>query len=195
MYRTVTLLALENDLEPDDEDAILEVLKRSKIELESSPKDSDGYTRVILNGEEVTDKIRSRQVGSAVSIVSRLSGIRKYLVKMQRALATEGKAVLEGRDTGSVVCPDAILKIYLTADLEERVKRREKQNIGKSDHITDQKSIKNEIQNRDRIDSTRKDSPLIISEDAIKIDSSNTSIEETYKKIEDLYLERICNKN
>src|SRR4030066_1506432 len=104
MYRTITLLALENNIDPEDETKILELAQRSSLELENSPADENQYTIVRLNGKDVTNEIRSKEVGAAVSIVSRLSGIRKYLVKLQRELSKHGNAVLEGRDTGSVVC-------------------------------------------------------------------------------------------
>ena len=190
MYRTLTLLAIENKIDIEDEKSILEVAKKSKIELESNPKDENQYTTVKLNNRDVTEKIRSREVGEAVSIVSKLSGVRKFLVSLQRELAKDGKAVLEGRDTGSVVCPDAVLKIYLTASEDERVRRRKIQNKEKGHSISEQ-AVKDEIVSRDIIDSTRKDSPLIIPENAVIIDSTNLSVKETFEKIKEIYYERI----
>jgi cytidylate kinase len=189
-YRALTLLALQNNIKPDDESSILILAKKSKIELESNPKDASQYTIVKLNGKDVTDDIRSSQVGGAVSIVSKLSGIRKYLVNLQRELADSGNAVLEGRDTGSVVFPDAILKIFLSASIEQRVKRRELQNIQKGQKA-DVKDIKNEISARDSIDSSRTDSPLIIPQGAVVIDNTNLTIIQTFEKIRDIYNERI----
>ncbi|MBM3708412.1 MAG: (d)CMP kinase [Actinobacteria bacterium] len=194
MYRTITLLALENKIDLKDEKSILMLAKKSRIKLEGNPEDENNYTIVLLNNRDVTDKIRSREVGEAVSIVSKLSGVRKFLVKMQRELAKDGKAVLEGRDTGSVVCPDAVLKIYLTAGMDERIKRRKNQNKQKGYSFC-KKVVKNEIINRDRIDSTRKDSPLIIPEDAVVIDSTNMSISQTFERIKEIYYERIYSKN
>jgi CMP/dCMP kinase len=193
-YRTLTLLALQNNIKPDDELSILKLAQNSSIELESSPKDESQYTIVKLNGKDVTDDIRSTQVGAAVSIVSKLSGIRKYLVSLQRKLADSGNAVLEGRDTGSVVFPDALLKIYLTAGIEQRVKRRELQNIQKGQKVA-AKEIKTEISTRDLIDSSRSDSPLIVPQDAVIIDNTDLTIKQTFKKIRDLYNERIRSKN
>jgi cytidylate kinase len=193
-YRTLTLLALQNNIEPDDESSILKLAHNSRIELESSPKDESQYTIVKLNGNDVTDDIRSPRVGAAVSIVSKLSGIRKYLVNLQRELADSGNAVLEGRDTGSVVFPNALLKIYLSAGIEQRVKRRELQNIQKGQKV-DAKDIKIEISTRDSIDSSRSDSPLVIPQDAVIIDNTNLTILETFEKIRDLYNERIRSKN
>jgi cytidylate kinase len=193
-YRTITLLALQNNIEPEDEVSILKLAEKSKIELESQPVSEQDYTIVRLNGKDVTKDIRSDEVGAAVSIVSTLSGVRKLLVKLQRELSIDGKAVLEGRDTGSVVIPDAILKIYLTADEAERVRRRELQNKQKG-QSSDSKQIKKEISSRDRIDSSRKDSPLVIPEDAVIIDSTRLSIREVFEKIRDIYNERIHSKN
>jgi len=193
-YRTLTLLALQNNIEPDDEPSILKLAYNSRIELESSPKDESQYTIVKLNGKDVTDDIRSVQVGAAVSIVSKLSGIRKYLVRLQRELADSGNAILEGRDTGSVVFPNALLKIYLCAGIEQRVKRRELQNLQKGQKV-DAKDIKTEISTRDLIDSSRSDSPLVVPKDAVIIDNTNLTIFETFEKIRDLYNERIRSKN
>jgi cytidylate kinase len=193
-YRTLTLLALQNGIEPDDEPSILSLAQKSKIELESNPRDESQYTIVKLNGKDVSDDIRSSEVGAAVSIVSKLSGIRRYLVSLQRELADSGRAVLEGRDTGSVVFPNALLKIYLSAGIEQRVRRRELQNIQKGQNI-DAKDIKTEISTRDLIDSSRSDSPLVIPQDAVEIDNTNLTIAETFEKIRDIYNERIRFKN
>ena len=102
--------------------------------------------------------------------------------------------MLEGRDTGSVVFPNALLKIYLSAGIEQRVKRRELQNIQKGQKV-DAKDIKTEISTRDSIDSSRSDSPLVIPQDAVIIDNTNLTILETFEKIRDLYNERIRSKN
>ncbi|MFO7929724.1 MAG: (d)CMP kinase [Candidatus Humimicrobiaceae bacterium] len=190
MYRAVTLVAIENNIGLEDEKKILKKVKKIDIQLESTTVDETRYTAVKLNGRDVTNEIRSREVGAAVSIVSKLSGIRKYLVELQRKLARKGNAVLEGRDTGSVVCPHAILKIFLTASIEERIKRRKLQLKSKGQKI-ESHSIKKEIMDRDRIDSGRKDSPLIIPEDGVKLDTTNMGINEVIKKIKDMYKERI----
>ncbi len=189
-YRTITLLALKNNLKLDDEKSILNLAKKSKIEIECKPLNEMDYTKVKLNGEDVTEEIRSSQVGKAVSIVSKLSGVRKFLVEFQRNLAKNGPSVLEGRDIGTVVFPNAILKIYLTAKNEERIKRRLIQQKEKGD-IASIDKIKDEIETRDKIDSTREDSPLKIPEDAVVIDNTNLTIEETYQIIKKIYDERI----
>ncbi|MEE8325185.1 MAG: (d)CMP kinase [Candidatus Humimicrobiaceae bacterium] len=189
MYRTMTLIALRNNIDLEDEEAILEIAKKSKLQIDSQAGDENDYTSVKLNGEDITEDIRSNQVGSAVSIVSKLSGIRKYLVSLQRSMASNGNSVLEGRDTGSIVCPDAVLKIFLTASISERVKRRRLQLEGKK-QFTDKISIKREINNRDTIDSNRKDSPLIVPEDGIELDTSGLGIDEVVDRIKKLYYVR-----
>ena len=119
--------------------------------------DESSYTGVKLDGEDVTEEIRSPEVGAAVSIVSKLAEVRKYLVSIQRELASQGSAILEGRDTGSVVCPNAVLKIFLTAGISERVKRRKLQLEEKKQQMSIS-SIENEIKSRDSIDSSRENS-------------------------------------
>ena len=189
MYRAVTLIALRNNIDLEGEEAILDAVKKIKLEIESRAKDESSYTRLSLDGEDVTEEIRSPQVGAAVSIVSRLSGVRKYLVAIQRKIASEGRAVLEGRDTGSVVCPDALLKIFLTASISERVKRRKLQ-LDQKDQKMDPGAIKDEIKNRDSIDSSRRDSPLVLPENGIEIDTSDMNIEEVTNRIKKLYYDR-----
>jgi cytidylate kinase len=189
MYRTMTLIALRNNIDLEDEKAILEIAKKSELQIDNRAGDENEYTSVKINGEDITEDIRSSQVGSAVSIVSRLSGIRKYLVSLQRSMASSGNSVLEGRDTGSVVCPDADLKIFLTASISERVRRRRLQLEGKNQPM-DEASIKQEINDRDMIDSNRKDSPLIIPEDGIELDTSGLTIDEVIEKIKKLFYVR-----
>ena len=189
MYRTMTLIALRNNIDLEDEKAILEIAKKSELQIDNRAGDENEYTSVKINGEDITEDIRSSQVGSAVSIVSRLSGIRKYLVSLQRSMASSGNSVLEGRDTGSVVCPDADLKIFLTASISERVRRRRLQLEGKNQPM-DEASIEQEINDRDMIDSNRKDSPLIIPEDGIELDTSGLTIDEVIEKIKKLFYVR-----
>ena len=227
MYRALTLLALGNNLDFQDEASILKIAKKTKIELDYRVTDEKGFTKIKLNGIDVTDEIRSKEVGAAVSVVSKLSGVRRYLVKMQRSIAKGNKAILEGRDTGSIVCPNAILKVFLTANLGERVKRRKLQLEEKKQELNfygltpigftasgfacplsagrlhlqayacsisggiKVKLIRDEIINRDKIDSNRKDSPLIIPENGVFIDTTNMSISEVVEMIRKIYRERL----
>ncbi|MFA5014226.1 MAG: (d)CMP kinase [Actinomycetota bacterium] len=194
MYRAITLLALQNKVDCEDEESLLELARNTDLELDSKSVDTDKYTTVRLNGKNVTNEIRGSEVGSAVSIVSKLSGVRKYLVDLQKKFIEGGNAILEGRDTGSVVCPNAALKIYLTANLNERVRRRVLQ-VKDQEQFLKRDLIKNEIISRDRIDSSRKNSPLIIPENAIVIDTSEMSIREVADRIKKLYLKKKNVKN
>lgn len=194
MYRAITLLALQNNIDCKDEESILKLARNINLELDSNSVDESKYTTVKIDGKDVTDEIRSREVGSAVSIVSKLSGVRKYLVSLQKKFIQGGNAILEGRDTGSVVCPDAALKIYLTASLDERIKRRDLQIRGKGQFL-EINIIKKEIISRDRIDSSREDSPLIIPENGIIIDTSKLSVKGVVEKIKKLYFKKVNVKN
>jgi len=182
MYRTMTLIALRNNIDLDDEKAILEIAKKSELQIDRRAGDENKYTSVELNGEDITEDIRSSQVGSAVSIVSRLSGIRKYLVSLQRSMASSGNSVLEGRDTGSVVCPDADLKIFLTASAEERAMRRYKQLIEK-EIDANLASLTVEIEERDARDRNRSVAPLKPATGAIEIDSTVLGIDEVVARV------------
>lgn len=194
MYRAITLLALQNNIDCKDEESILKLARNINLELDSNSVDESKYTTVKIDGKDVTDEIRSREVGSLVSIVSKLSGVRKYLVSLQKKFIQEGNTVLEGRDTGSVVCPDAALKIYLTASLDERIKRRDLQ-IREKGQFLEINIIKKEIISRDRIDSSREDSPLIIPENGIIIDTSKLSVKGVVEKIKKLYFKKVNVKN
>jgi len=194
MYRAITLLALQNNIDCKDEKSILKLARNINLQLDSNSVDESRYTIVKIDGKDVTNEIRSREVGSAVSIVSKLSGVRRYLVSLQKKFIQGGNAVLEGRDTGSVVCPNAALKIYLTASLDERIKRRDLQ-IREKGQFLERNVIKKEIISRDRIDSSREDSPMIIPENGIIIDTSRLSVKGVVEKIKKLYFKKVNVKN
>ena len=194
MYRAITLLALQNNIDCKDEKSILKLARNINLQLDSNSVDESRYTTVKIDGKDVTNEIRSREVGSAVSIVSKLSGVRRYLVSLQKKFIQGGNTVLEGRDTGSVVCPDATLKIYITASLDERIKRRDLQ-IREKGQFLERNIIKKEIISRDRIDSSREDSPLAIPENGIIIDTSRLSVKGVVEKIKKLYFKKVNVKN
>ncbi|MBA7508894.1 Cytidylate kinase [subsurface metagenome] len=194
MYRAITLLALQNNIDCKDEKSILKLARNINLQLDSNSVDESRYTTVKIDGKDVTNEIRSREVGSAVSIVSKLSGVRRYLVSLQKKFIQGGNAVLEGRDTGSVVCPNATLKIYLTASLDERIKRRDLQ-IREKGQFLERNVIKKEIISRDRIDSSREDSPMVIPENGIIIDTSRLSVKGVVEKIKKLYFKKVNVKN
>ena len=190
MYRAFTFIAIENNIDLNNYKAILKAAQNAVLEFDRSVGDINQYTKVLLNGKDITLDIRSKKVGEAVSIVSKLSEVRKYLVKLQRDMALKNSCVLEGRDIGSVVCPSAICKIYLTANIDERVKRREKQ-LFENGQPSSKKQIKNEIENRDKIDSSREDSPLVIPDGAVVIDTSNLTIKDVFNLIKKNYNEKV----
>jgi len=194
MYRAITLLALQNNIDCKDEKSILKLARNINLQLDSNSVDESRYTAVKIDGKDVTNEIRSREVGSAVSIVSKLSGVRRYLVSLQKKFIQGGNTVLEGRDTGSVVCPNATLKIYLTASLDERIKRRDLQ-IREKGQFLERDIIKKEIISRDRIDSSREDSPMVIPENGIIIDTSKLSVKGVVEKIKKLYFKKVNVKN
>ena len=173
MYRAITYLALKNKV-VKDESRILELARKSKIEL----KYNYGNLVVMLNDHDISYEIRSKEVNAHVSDVSKISAVRKLLVEKQRELGEKNNGVvMEGRDIGTVVFPNADVKIFLTASLDTRADRRAKEYFQNGSEVIIE-DIKNNLSNRDRIDSSRKDSPLIKAPDAIAIDTTNVTIEE-----------------
>ncbi len=171
MYRAVTLFALDNDVFGAD-DQINENLLRSmiddiKIEFKINAEQRD----TILNGEIVSGKIRSPQVSNRVSLISKLKFVRKRLVALQREMGDAGRVILDGRDIGTVVFPKADLKIFMTASIEVRTNRRWKEMKLKYPNVTFDE-VKENLTERDRMDTTRKESPLKRAEDAKLIDNS-----------------------
>lgn len=170
MYRVVTLFFLENNIKKSDKIDI-DLLRKINIDIKED--------KVFLNEKDVSDKIRNKEVTENVSWVSSLFLVRKYLVDMQRKISQNKSIILDGRDIGTVVFPNAKYKFFLVASSEVRAKRRYEQNeIDKS-----LEEIQKDIEKRDYLDSHRGISPLKKAEDAIEIDSSNLTIDETIKEI------------
>jgi cytidylate kinase len=173
MYRAITYLALENEA-LNDESRILELARKSKIELEYN----DGKLVVMLNDQDISNEIRSTDVNANVSDVSKISAVRKLLVEKQREIGEKGEGVvMEGRDIGTVVFPNADVKIFLTASLDTRADRRAKEYFQNGSEVIVE-DIKNNLFSRDKIDSSRKDSPLTKAPDAVGIDTTNVTIDE-----------------
>lgn len=173
MYRAITLQVLRQGLSADDGEKIADVARRVSVRLE---KTGDG-NRVLLDGEDVTEEIRSPRISRAVSAVSSHPEVRSVLVAQQRTLAAQGGVVLEGRDIGTVVLPRADLKIFMVADVAERAKRR-RADLEKAGNPADEETIVRELTERDNKDSTRATSPLRKAEDAIELDTSQLTIEQ-----------------
>ena len=170
MYRAVTLFFLENNIKKSDKIDI-DLLRKINIDIKGD--------KVFLNEKDVSDKIRNKEVTENVSWVSSIFLVRKYLVDMQRKISQNKSIILDGRDIGTVVFPNAKYKFFLVASSEVRAKRRYEQNeIDKS-----LEEIQKDIEKRDYLDSHREISPLKKAEDAIEIDSSNLTIDETIEEI------------
>jgi cytidylate kinase len=182
MYRAVTLDALRKGIEMEDAEGLTALTQN--IELEFRPVDDLGY-HLFLNGEDVNEEIRSLRVADNVSYVAKVPGVRKSLVLLQQALTREGGVVMEGRDIGTVVMPDAQLKIFLTASPEERANRRWMELKAKGIEVP-LDEIRDNILRRDSIDSGRKTDPLRPADDSIQLDTTNLSIEEVIRRIIDL---------
>ncbi|HFU4558652.1 TPA: (d)CMP kinase [Streptococcus suis] len=179
MYRSATYLALTNGVEVTDQDRIVDLLAQNPIRF---GRDEDGQQLVFVGDEDVTLPIRDNQVTNNVSAVASLPLVREELVRLQQAIAQAGGIVMDGRDIGTVVLPQAELKIFLIASVEERALRRFKENTERGIE-TDLETLKEEIAARDYKDSNRAVSPLKAADDAITFDTTGVSIEGVVKFI------------
>lgn len=186
MYRSVTWAVLHNHIDVNNQKAVEALLPELDLTMEAS----DDLCKVFIAGQDVTDFIRTPQVNNAVSIVASYKGVRQYLVERQRLMAEAGGVILDGRDIGSVVLPNAELKIYLTASVEARAMRRYLEVKGTVNEQT-LEDIKDSVMQRDDMDKNRKESPLIQVEDAVLVDSSEMTFDETVEHILHLVQERI----
>jgi cytidylate kinase len=174
MYRAVALAALEQGIDPEEPDRITELAHSVDIEISEDSVSLDGF--------DVTDRIRQRDVTEIVPAVSAISGVRGAMARRQRAAADAGDVVIEGRDIGTVIVPDAGLKIFLTASLEERARRRCVQ-LGLPCDAETLRRVSRSIQERDAADSTRAASPLEAAPDAIVVDTSDLGLNEVVERI------------
>lgn len=186
MYRAASLAVIESGVSTTDKAAIAEVVARADINLEGDP-DS---LQVMLNGRDVSQEIRTEEVSHSSSIISTIPEVRRSLVNRQREMGTRsGGVVLDGRDAGTVVFPQADVKFFLTAAPEERAHRRYEEDRLKERDATYEDTLAN-INTRDRRDSTRNDSPLAIADDAVVIDSTELSIDEVFERMLEVIRER-----
>lgn len=179
MYRTLTYAALSNEVDLQDDEALHTLLKGIRITFLTAENEMQ---RVFLNDEDVTDSIRSEEVTQNVSLVSSFAKVREEMVARQKSIARSGGVVMDGRDIGTVVLPDAEVKIFMTATAEERALRRYKENIAKG-MTTSLEELTEDMKRRDHLDSTRSVSPLKKAEDAIVLDSTHLEIDEVVKQI------------
>ena len=179
MYRAVALFFVENNVSDGTDSRIESLLDK----LEISIKYEDGAQKVILNGEDVTDKLRLEEIGKLASKFSAIGSVREKLVALQRKLAQKENVVMDGRDIGTVVLPNADLKIYLSASSKVRAKRRYLELLEKGYTDLDINEIEDEIIKRDEADMNREISPLKQADDAYYLDSSDMTLEEVVSKI------------
>jgi cytidylate kinase len=189
MYRAVTLAVLRRGIDVQDERCVSDIAGDLGIDVRPASSEDSRQYDVILNGEDVTWDIRSPEVDRNVSQVSMYAGVRDAMTQRQREIGARGSVVMVGRDIGTVVLPDADLKIYLDASVEARAKRRfmEKRERGEQ---ADYEHILTDMRKRDRIDSTRELAPLQVASDAMILDNTYLSIDQEMKKVLDLIASR-----
>ena len=178
MYRTITYAALEQKVDIENEEQLMEVVKNVKIEFQQG----ENTQLVFLNGQDVSEVIRTPEVTNRVSIVAKHRLVREEMVRRQQELAEKGGAVMDGRDIGTHVLPDAEVKIFMLASVEERAERRHLENMNKG-FDSNLEQLKEEIAQRDKLDSEREVSPLKKADDALELDTTSLSIEEVVQKI------------
>ena len=173
MYRAVTLYLIENQIDVHDLSAVEQALPAIEIHFENK----GNGTHIFLNGKDVQGEIRKMYVSELVSPVATISAVRRKMVQLQHAMGAQKGIVMDGRDIGTVVFPHAELKIFLTADVEERTRRRFEELKSKG-QTANWEEVKANLTNRDHIDSTRADSPLKQADDAVLVDNTNLTMEE-----------------
>lgn len=179
MYRALTLKALREKIDSKDIPRIIAMTQRTQVDLQNN---QDGSLSLFLDSVEVSDDIRQPEITKSVSEIARIKEVRDQMLRVQRKLGKERDSVLDGRDIGTVVFPDADKKFYIDAQFKERVKRRYKELIGLGQEIT-QEEVALDLSNRDRIDSTREVAPLKKADDAIYIDTTDMTIDQVVDKI------------
>lgn len=179
IYRTLGLAALRRGIDCKDAVAVTELLPQLDIRLRYN---ENGEQRMYLDGEDVSEEIRKPEISICASDVSAHADVRRYLLEMQRRLARENDVIMDGRDIGTVVLPDAEVKIFLTASAEERARRRMR-DLEKKGIAQDYESILEDIRYRDRQDSGRAAAPLKAADDAVLVDTSELSFEESFEKL------------
>lgn len=188
IYRTVGLAAVRAGIDRKDGQAVAGLLPGLKIEMKY---DAEGEQRMYLNGEDVSDAIRMPEISLAASDVSSLPVVRQFLLEMQRGLARTQSVLMDGRDIGTVVLPDADLKVFLTASAEERARRRVLQ-LQEKGVTEDYEKVLQEIRYRDEQDMNRETAPLRQAEDAVLLDTTELSFDESFAALSQLILERFC---
>lgn len=192
MYRAVSLYAMRNGFisaEKCDKEALVKDLEKIKLHFEFNPE--VGFAEVFLNNEKVEKEIRTLEVSQFVSQIAAIPEVRRMLVKQQQEMGKDKGIVMDGRDIGTVVFPEAELKIFMTASAEERAQRRFKELTVKGDEVS-YKDVLENIRQRDEMDTTRKDSPLVKANDAIELDNSSLTLDGQLQKLVDICSEAIA---
>lgn len=187
MYRAITLKAIQHKISTENKVALTQLAQKTLIRFRYNETNGLSELRVIMDGVDVSEVIRSLEVTNNVSAVSAVAGVREALVGLQRIMAQEGGVVMDGRDIGTVVLPDAELKIFLTASVKERSKRRWMELKAKGVEV-DLEELEEQIRKRDQLDSNREVDPLRQANDAILIDTTLLSITEVTDQIVELAL-------
>lgn len=185
MYRAVTYVVLQRQIPLEDQDAVTELAYQLQIDIQQSERDDLNGYRVYVDGKDVTQEIRQPEVDAHVSVVSAYPGVRQALSLKQRRIGLRGKIVMVGRDIGTVILPEADLKVFLDASVEERARRRYLETQTRDDSILLDQIFKSMVE-RDRIDSTRDIAPLKPAEDAIIIDTDGLSVEQVLNRLIEL---------
>jgi cytidylate kinase len=179
MYRAVTLLALEQKTDLDDAETLSRLATGASIELRERDHD---YVQVMLDGRDVSEQIREPRVTGASSRIAAHPAVRAVLLQKQRAFIASGDHVVEGRDIGTVVAPGAELKVFLTADADERARRRASE-LERRGLVTDAGEVKAAIEQRDELDSTRSAAPLRAADDAVQLDTTGLDAEQVIARV------------
>ena len=177
IYRTVGLWISKNGADPHNAPAVIGLLDTIQIELNYG---ADGLQHMYLNGEDVTQDIRQHSISAYASAVSAIPQVRAFLLDMQRALARTQNVVMDGRDIGTVVLPDADVKVFLTADPEDRARRRYEELLTRGQQA-EYDTVLKDLEERDRNDSTRASAPLRQAEDAILVDTTGNTLEQSFE--------------
>lgn len=182
MYRAITWLVLQRGIDVHDEAAVTALAAEAQIDVAPASKPDGRACDVLVDGQDITWETRTRKVDENVSIISAYTGVRRALSQQQRRIGQRGKIVMVGRDIGTVVLPEADLKIYLDATAEERARRRYDE-IRARGGKTEYESILRRVKERDRIDSTRDVAPLRAAEDAVVLDSDELSEDQVFEQV------------
>lgn len=185
LYRTIGLYAYQNNINADDVQKVEDSLSDINIEI----KFVDGEQRVFLNGADVSEDIRKHIISDYASKISAIPCVRAFLLDMQRKIASVSDCIMDGRDIGSVVLPDADLKIYLTASAEDRANRRYKELIQKGEKVTFEKVL-NDVIERDERDMNREISPLKVADGAVTVDTTGNTFEQSVNEIKNIIEEK-----